>query len=110
MHEDIRVKHFPQSDDLRATLWKQLPIMAKNIGKTPFKRRYLHLFIQPLMENVASSSASKLSKFAATTCCCELAKIVGEGIFRGRCEEFDAGRVFDFCVQDMKTKAPLFQY
>mmetsp|Transcript_14590 Transcript_14590/g.22519 ORF Transcript_14590/g.22519 Transcript_14590/m.22519 type:complete len:810 (+) Transcript_14590:25-2454(+) len=94
-----RVKHFPQGDDLRATLWNQLPVMAESIGKTTFKRKYLHMFIELLMDNVSSKSASALSVHAASHCCHDLATLVGKGIFRGRCEEFGAGMIFDSCYQ-----------
>jgi len=86
-----RVKHFPQSDDLRATLFKQLPTIARNIGKTTFKRKYLNLFLKLLMDNVRSNDVASAScKFAASQCCEQLANFVGVSIFRGRCEEIGA--------------------
>jgi len=86
-----RVKHFPQSDDLRATLFKQLPTIARNIGKTTFKRKYLNLFLELLMDNVRSNNVVSAScKFAASQCCEQLANFVGVSIFRGRCEEIGA--------------------
>ena len=35
-----RVHHFPQGDDLRTTLWRQLPTVAGALGKVRWKRLY----------------------------------------------------------------------
>ena len=100
-----RVKHFPQSDDLRTTLWKQLPFMAKALGKQRFKRHYLQLYMDLLIKNMEnrSSVASKLSVHAAGQCAEELSKFVGLGIFRGRLEEDWQRDVFDRVMQERKT-------
>jgi len=93
-----RLKHYPQSDDLRATLWRQLPPIASSLGKTRFKRKYLQMFLDPLMSNLDDrygGSASALSVHAAGQCAEELAGIVGRGIFRGRLEEDWQQTAFD---------------
>mmetsp|Transcript_23801 Transcript_23801/g.34747 ORF Transcript_23801/g.34747 Transcript_23801/m.34747 type:complete len:844 (-) Transcript_23801:437-2968(-) len=79
-----RVRHFPQSDDLRATVWKQLPEIARGLGKQRFKRIYLDLCLDLLMTNLGDTSASQLSIHAAEQCCVQLAEFVGKGILRGR--------------------------
>jgi hypothetical protein len=102
-----RVKHFPHSDDLRTTLWKQLPFMAKAIGKQRFKRHYLQLFMELMGTNMENrhDTASKLSVHAAGQCAEELATLVGVGIFRGRFEEDWQREIFDQTMRERKTMA-----
>lgn len=82
--DTCRVSHFPQSDELRATLWRQLPSMMASIGKLRCKRLYLEVFLDLLMRNLESRTASAISIHAAGTCAYELSKLVGPNIFRGR--------------------------
>ena len=100
-----RVKHFPQSDDLRATLWKQLPIIAQAMGKQRFKRIYLQLVLELLVENMENRStcASQLSVHAAGQCAEELAALVGVGIFRGRMEENWQRELFDRVMEERRA-------
>ena len=79
-----RVSHFPQSDELRTTLWRQLPGMMMAVGKVRCKRLYLEVFLDLLMRNVASRTASAISQHAAAACAHELSDLVGPTIFRGR--------------------------
>lgn len=79
-----RVSHFPQGDDLRATLWRQLPAMMESVGKQRCKRLYLEVFLDLLMRNMESRTASAISKHAAGSCAYELSQLVGPNIFRGR--------------------------
>ena len=79
-----RVSHFPQGDDLRATLWRQLPGMAHALGKVRMKRLYLELFMDLLMRNLESTTASAISKHAAGSCAFELSRLIGPSIFLGR--------------------------
>mmetsp|Transcript_7759 Transcript_7759/g.11120 ORF Transcript_7759/g.11120 Transcript_7759/m.11120 type:complete len:852 (+) Transcript_7759:116-2671(+) len=79
-----RVRHFPQSDDLRCTLWRNVPLMASALGKQRFKRQYLNLFLELLMTNIESKTASALSIHAAKQCVEELATLVSPAIFKGR--------------------------
>lgn len=83
-----RVQHFPQGDDLRATLWRQLPGMAVALGKQRFKRLYLDIFMDLLISNLERTTASALSKHAAGQCAEELAQLVGPSIFRGRLDDY----------------------
>lgn len=79
-----RVSHFPQADDLRATLWRNLPGMMEAVGKQRCKQLYLEIFMDPLMRNIESRSASAISIHAAGTCAYELSQFIGPNIFRGR--------------------------
>ena len=94
-----RVRHFPQSDDLRATLWKCLPTIAATLGKQRFKNRYLDIFMDLLMSNLESSSASPLSHHAAAQCAEELALLIGMNMFRARLEDHHR-HIFDRMVQE----------
>ncbi len=102
-----RVKHFPQSDDLRTTLWKQLPLMAKALGKHRFKRHYLQMFMDLMIKNMEnrSNTSSQLSVHAAGQSAEELSSFVGIGVFRGRFEEDWQRDVFDRTIQERKMKA-----
>lgn len=79
-----RVSHFPQADELRATLWNQLPRMMLAIGKIRCKRLYLEVFLDLLMETIESRTASAICKHAAATCAYDLSALVGPSILRGR--------------------------
>jgi len=83
-----RVQHFPQSDDLRTTLWRNLPGMAMALGKQRFKSKYLEIFMELLFTNLESRTASALSKHAAGQCAEELANLVGVAIFRARLDDY----------------------
>ena len=99
--DNCRLKHYPQSDDLRATLWKQLPIMAQALGKQRFKRNYLQTFLEIMIDNMDEKShASQLSVHAAGQCAEELANLVGRGIFRGRLEEDWQREIFDKAMDE----------
>jgi hypothetical protein len=97
----LRVKHFPQVEDLRTTLWRQLPSVASSLGKQRFKRTYLELFMDLLMQNLEEQTASALSKHAAGQCAEELAILVGPSIFRGRLEDYQQV-VFDQAMRERK--------
>ena len=84
MADICRVSHFPQGDELRATLWRQLPGMMMAVGKVRCKRLYLEVFLDLLMRNLESRTASAISKHAAGACAYELSVLVGPSIFRGR--------------------------
>jgi len=117
MADVCRVKHFPRSDDLRTTLWKNLPPLARALGKTRFKRNYLQVFLNLLMENLDERrETSQLSIHAAGQCADELSVLVGVGIFRGRLEEDWQRDAFDRVmlqrrnardVEDESTKCPI---
>ena len=85
--DTCRVSHFPQADDLKATLWRQLPAICHALGKVRTKRLYLELFLDLMMSNIESSTASAISKHAAESCAYELGKLVGPSIFIGRIQD-----------------------
>lgn len=102
-----RVQHFPQSNDLRATLWRTLPIIAQALGKQRFKRLYLDVFMDLLFSNLESRTASELSIHAAGQCAEELANLVGMPIFRGRLDDYQRD-TFDRTMREreMMPKGP----
>jgi hypothetical protein len=79
-----RVSHFPQGDELRATLWRQLPGMMHSVGVVRCKSLYLEVFLDLLMRNLESTAASAISRHAAATSAYELGKLIGPNILRGR--------------------------
>lgn len=102
-----RLSHYPQSDDLRTTLWKQLPPIAEALGKRRFKGLYLDLFIEMLSRNFDDrhgTGASQLSIHAAGQCAEELASLIGAGIFRGRLEAVGGERAFDKIMEERKRE------
>jgi hypothetical protein len=102
-----RLSHYPQSDDLRTTLWKQLPPIAEALGKRRFKGLYLDLFIDLLAKNLDDSSGSGtslLSIHAAGQCAEELASLIGIGIFRGRFAEIGGQVALDRVLYERKRE------
>lgn len=103
-----RLSHYPQSDDLRTTLWRQLPPIAEALGKRRFKRMYLDLFVELLAKNLDDrygSGASQLSIHAAGQCAEELANLIGVGILRGRIEEATGGAdAFDRVLEERRKE------
>ena len=98
-----RVQHFPQSHDLRATLWKQLPAMANALGKDRFKRHYMELFMDLLFRNLESRSDHQLSIHAAGQCAEELAQLVGVTIFRARLEDDSQRATLDRVLRERQS-------
>jgi hypothetical protein len=111
--EVCRVSHFPQGDELRATLWRQLPGMMNAIGKVRCKKLYLEVFLDLLMRNLESNSASAISKHAAATCAYELGEFVGPNIFRGRIYDDYQKTVLDRALREREIEeqnmAPMLQ-
>ena len=102
-----RVRHFPQSDDLRATLWRNVPIMARALGKARFKSKYLEIFTELLFSSLESRTASALSQHAAGQCAEELSQLVGVAIFRARLDDYQR-ETFDRVLRErqMMPKGP----
>ena len=100
-----RVRHFPQADDLRATLWRQLPAMAQALGKQRFKRNgYLEIFVDMLFSSMDSKSgASQLCQHAAGQCAEELSELMGVAIFRGRLEDDYQREIFDRVMRERRA-------
>eukprot|EP00980_Cylindrotheca_fusiformis_P001426 scaffold345_cov134-Cylindrotheca_fusiformis.AAC.37 len=99
-----RVSHFPQGDDLRTTLWRQLPAMMESVGKQRCKRLYLEIFMDLLMSNLESRTASAISKHAAATCAYELSSFVGPSIFRGRIYDDYQLKAFDNALRERQVE------
>jgi hypothetical protein len=99
-----RVSHFPQGDDLRATLWRQFPSMMQAIGKQRCKRLYLEIVMDLLMRNLESSTASAISKHAAASCAQELSVLVGPTIFRGRLYDEHQKEVLDRALRERQIE------
>lgn len=101
-----RLSHYPQADDLRTTLWKQLPPIAEALGKRRFKGLYLDLFVEILARNLDDSSgsgATQLSIHAAGQCAEGLATLIGIGVFRGRLGETSGGQgAFDRVMEERR--------
>merc|ERR1712048_1343150 len=115
------VQHFPQADNLRVTLWRQLPIMANSLGKKRFKRSYLELFLDLLFHNLElrqTRENSPLSVNAAEQCMEQLAILIGTKILHGRLEEnwqqkilvaiMDEAKNEKTKKENDKTNSPLF--
>lgn len=103
-----RLSHYPQSDDLRTTLWRQLPVIAEALGKRRFKGLYLDLFIDSLAKNLDDryGGASQLSIHAAGQCAEEIANLIGVGIFRGRLEATGRGEdAFDRVMEERRRES-----
>jgi len=103
----VRLQHYPQSDDMRTTLWRQLPPIAEALGKRRFKSLYLDLFIELLAKNLDDrygTGASQLSIHAAGQCAEELAKLIGVGIFRGRLEATGGEDAFDKVMEERRRE------
>lgn len=109
-----RVSHFPQGDEMRATLWRQLPGMMSAVGKERCKKLYLEVFMDLLLRNLESSTASAISKHAATSCAHELGKLVGPSIFRGRVYDDYQREVLDKALKEHEIEelnmAPLLKH
>eukprot|EP00934_Nitzschia_sp_Nitz4_P001880 Nitzschia sp. Nitz4//scaffold7_size249615//34946//37261//NITZ4_001144-RA/size249615-processed-gene-0.176-mRNA-1//-1//CDS//3329558343//1880//frame0 len=108
-----RVSHFPQSDDLRATLWRQLPSMMQAVGKMRCKRLYLEVFMDLLLRNIESRVATAISKHAAVSCAYELGVLVGPNIFRGRIYDDYQREILDQALRERQIEeqnmAPLLK-
>eukprot|EP00540_Astrosyne_radiata_P006981 CAMPEP_0116836990 /NCGR_PEP_ID=MMETSP0418-20121206/8408_1 /TAXON_ID=1158023 /ORGANISM="Astrosyne radiata, Strain 13vi08-1A" /LENGTH=459 /DNA_ID=CAMNT_0004466831 /DNA_START=1 /DNA_END=1380 /DNA_ORIENTATION=+ len=102
MADVCRVRHFPQANDLRCTLWNHLPDMAEALGKRRFKGLYLEMFLELLMQNLDPShnTFSALSVHAAAACAESLSRLVGPMIFRGRLQNDSQRDIFDRAMRE----------
>ncbi|GFS25769.1 Arm repeat-containing protein [Elysia marginata] len=76
--------HYP---NFLETVCKQLPNLAKGLGKRPFKM-YLELFLDYIFDALGSEIA--LTSAAASQCLIELCHYLGPGIVRGRVEQYNS--------------------
>ena len=77
-------KHYVQHVNLIESVLKQLPVIARNLGKKQFKA-YLSEFLDPIFYGLGSSNG--LLQSAASDCVRQLSTFIGEMIFRGRVEQ-----------------------
>ncbi|XP_076463710.1 uncharacterized protein LOC143295909 [Babylonia areolata] len=80
------VRHYTHHINFLETVCKQLPNLAKGLGKRQFKM-YLEIFLEPIFYSLDSDNA--LTSTAASQCLTEQSHFLGEGILRGRVEQFD---------------------
>ncbi|XP_014671947.1 PREDICTED: uncharacterized protein LOC106812561 [Priapulus caudatus] len=78
--------HYHQHYVFLESLCKQLPIIAKGVGKKIFKT-HLELFLDPVFYALSCDNA--LASSAASTCLNELSKLLGPSILRARVENFN---------------------
>ena len=78
--------------------------MMEAIGKERCKRQYLDVFMDLLMRNIESKTASAISKHAAVSCAYELSKLVGPNIFRGRIYDDYQREAFDRAIRERQMQ------
>ncbi|GAB6021645.1 hypothetical protein CHUAL_004229 [Chamberlinius hualienensis] len=90
-------RHFTHHYILLETICKQLPVIAKGVGKREFKR-YAELFFEPLFYSLSCENI--LTSAAANQSIVQLSQLLGPGIMRGRIELFNSSYLqkFDECV------------
>eukprot|EP00123_Amoebidium_parasiticum_P008862 comp19068_c0_seq1/m.21543 comp19068_c0_seq1/g.21543 ORF comp19068_c0_seq1/g.21543 comp19068_c0_seq1/m.21543 type:complete len:696 (-) comp19068_c0_seq1:466-2553(-) len=76
-------RHYSHHTHLLQTMWKQLPVVAKALGKRPFKQ-YLEEFFEPLVYTL--QCGNRLAGDAAGECVLELCTFLGRSIYVGRLE------------------------
>lgn len=85
---------FEHSSHLHETVWKVIPMIARNIGKRHFKM-YLSEMLDALFRSLKSDH--QLEVVAATQVIRFCSEFLGRGIFRGRLNE-EQGQNFDTLV------------
>eukprot|EP00210_Caulerpa_lentillifera_P009386 g8948.t1 len=94
MTELVYLCEFSHASHLHETVWKVLPIIAKNIGKRHFKR-YLSEMLDALFRSLRSDH--QLEVVAATQFISFCSEFLGRAIFRGRLSD-DQAQIFDTIV------------
>ncbi|KAK7507023.1 hypothetical protein BaRGS_00001874 [Batillaria attramentaria] len=79
-------RHYTHHVNFLETVCKQLPNLAKGLGKRQFKQ-FLEQFLEPIFYSLECDSA--LTSAAASQCLTDLSHFIGEGIMRGRVEQYD---------------------
>lgn len=77
-------RHYVQHHSLLESVFKQLPSIARNMGKREFKR-HLSAFLDPLFYTLSSDNT--LAQSAAVECVLQLSSLLGKMILRGRVEQ-----------------------
>nr|KAG5714484.1 hypothetical protein BaRGS_006930 [Batillaria attramentaria] len=83
-------RHYTHHVNFLETVCKQLPNLAKGLGKRQFKQ-FLEQFLEPIFYSLECDSA--LTSAAASQCLTDLSHFIGEGIMRGRVEQYDPNQV-----------------
>ncbi|XP_005089198.1 uncharacterized protein LOC101848704 [Aplysia californica] len=80
-------KDYTHYNNFLETVCRQLPNLAKGLGKRPFKM-YLEMFLDYIFDALESDVA--LTSAAASQCLIDLSLFLGAGIFRGRIENYNS--------------------
>ncbi|ESO94206.1 hypothetical protein LOTGIDRAFT_232463 [Lottia gigantea] len=83
----VSYHHYPQHVVLLETLCKQLPGIARGLGKRLFKM-YIEMFLDSIFYSLKCDNI--LTSNAAIQCLLELNELIGPAIFRGRIEQYDS--------------------
>ncbi|XP_064602415.1 uncharacterized protein LOC135468221 [Liolophura sinensis] len=79
-------KHYTQHFQLLESICKQLPSIARGLGKRPFKQ-FIEFFLNPVFYALTSDNA--LTSSAASQCLNQLSSFLGPNILRGRVEQYN---------------------
>ncbi|CAH1792996.1 unnamed protein product [Owenia fusiformis] len=77
---------YAQHVNFLETICKQLPNIARGLGKRPFKA-HIELFLEPIFYSISCDNA--LTSSAAVNCLSQLSAYIGPGIMRGRVEQYN---------------------
>ncbi|XP_031559428.1 uncharacterized protein LOC116295668 [Actinia tenebrosa] len=97
-------RHYTQHPYLLETVCKQLPVLAKRLGKRMFKQ-YLELFFESIFYSVTSDN--NLTSVAASECLSLLGQLLGPSILRGRVEIYNP-RFLTLLDQSMRPGPPMY--
>jgi len=85
-----RLDHFSHYPYLHENIDKSIVIIAKNLGKKPFKA-HLEILLPGLFRD--ASSTNRNLAITASDCIRSLSNFLGNGIFRGRIENWDDSKL-----------------
>lgn len=86
-------RHYTHHMIMTETICKQLPVIAKGVGKRAFKM-HLEAFIEPMFYGLTCKNA--LASSAASQCWILLSQFLGPNILRGRVEQHDPSLLKQF--------------
>ncbi|XP_064622843.1 uncharacterized protein LOC135485045 [Lineus longissimus] len=79
-------QHYTNHVHFLESLCKQLPVIAKSLGKRPFKM-YVELFFDAIFYSLSCDNA--LTSSASSQCLNQLSSFLGANIMRGRVEQYN---------------------
>lgn len=82
------LRRFGAVGSLDEIIWTTIPIIAKSLGKRPFKR-FLDPIIPAIIQSLSIRKRAKSAHAAAVTCKF-LREWIGEGVFKSRVENVDS--------------------